>query len=115
MAADVETWISEAPPSQQRQLRALRALILENAPDATETIKWNQPCFSQKRLFCYLQRAKTHVTLGFQYGARLDDPQSLLTGDGKLMRHINFATEDHINEAACKALIGEALRIDQSS
>lgn len=112
MTIEVENWISAAPPNQQVQLRRLRSIILELAPDSDEAIKWNQPCYTQRHLFCYLQRAKKHVTMGFQNGARLNDPSSLLSGDGKLMRHINFAADAEIEEIAIKALIRDALRVD---
>jgi hypothetical protein len=107
-------WIKESPASQRAQLEKLRSLILDVAPHAEETIKWGQPCYTQNKLFCYLQRAKTHVTLGFQNGALIKDPLRMLKGEGKLMRHINFKAGDMIDVDACRALVQDALRIDSS-
>ena len=38
--------------------------------------------------FCYLAAHNDHVNLGFKYGAALPDPEGLLEGPGKLMRHV---------------------------
>jgi hypothetical protein len=94
------------------QLQRLRAIILSLSPDATEAFKWGQPCYTRNALFCYLQRAKTHVTLGFQKGALMSDPGNRLLGDGKQMRHIRFGPDEAIDTALCTALIEEALRLD---
>lgn len=112
MANTVEDWIGESTGVQQFHLEKLRELILAEAPDAKEAIKWGQPCFSRKGLFCYLQRAKNHVTLGFQKGARMSDPDGLLEGEGSAMRHVKFAPTDTLDESRLSALIREALRID---
>jgi hypothetical protein len=111
-ATDVDDWIREAPESQRDQLRRLREIIRAEAPDATETLKWGQPCYERNALFCYLQRAKTHVTLGFQKGALIPDPHSRLSGAGKQMRHMKFGLGEAIDAEACAALIKEALRLD---
>lgn len=112
MSATVDDWISQAPEAQRAQLCALRAIILALAPDATEALMWGRPCYARKALFCYLQRAKTHVTLGFQKGALMSDPGKRLLGDGKQMRHVTFGPNEAINTALCRTLIQEALRLD---
>ena len=112
MSTTVDQWISIAPEAQRAQLNELRALILAIAPDATEALKWGQPCYTRNGLFCYLQRAKSHVTLGFQKGALMSDPGKRLLGDGKQMRHVSFGPGETIDMASCKALIEEALRLD---
>ncbi len=108
----VDDWIGKAPEAQQAQLKVLRAIILARAPDATESLKWGQPCYTCNTLLCYLQRAKTHVTLGFQKGALMSDPGQRLEGDGKQMRHVKFGPDEAIDTDLCKALIEEALRLD---
>lgn len=112
MSTTVDEWISQAPEAQRAQLQELRVIILSLAPDATEALKWGQPCYTRKALFCYLQRAKTHVTLGFQKGALMSDPGKRLQGDGKQMRHVRFGPSEAIDTELCTALIEEALRLD---
>ncbi|MBL8590500.1 MAG: DUF1801 domain-containing protein [Methylobacteriaceae bacterium] len=113
MSRSIDAWIAEAPEAQRSQLQRLRSLVIAAAPDAVESLKWGQPCFARKTLFCYLQRARTHVTLGFQKGALMSDPDKRLVGDGKLMRHVRFGRSETIDTKLCTALIEEALRVDR--
>jgi hypothetical protein len=46
-----------------------------------------------KDIFCYIATNARHVNLGFPGGAVLPDPNRVLEGEGKTMRHIKFATE----------------------
>src|SRR6516164_11721835 len=46
-----------------------------------------------KDMFCYIAAARTHVNLGFCRGASLSDPDRVLEGEGKTMRHIKFRSE----------------------
>ncbi len=112
MAKSVEDWVNESDDWQIAHLQRLREIVQAAVPDAREALKWGQPCYSRNSLFCYLQRAKKHVTLGFQKGAQMSDPDGLLEGDGKLMRHLKFGPDASIDEARCTTLIREAVRID---
>ena len=109
---DVDDWIRAAPESQREQLERLRQIIRAEAPNAAETLKWGQPCYERNGDFCYLQRAKTHVTLGFQKGVLIPDPDNRLSGVGKQMRHVKFALGEVIDAELCGSLIREALRLD---
>ena len=54
--------------------------------------------------FAYVNAFTSHVNVGFFQGAGLPDPQHLLEGSGKRMRHVKVRWE----EAALKALIAAA-------
>src|ERR1700735_2063515 len=78
---------------------SLREMILEEAPDASESIYqvytvaiWFGFSGKMKDMFCYITTHARHVNLGFPRGAALPDPNRLLEGGGKAMRHIQFAT-----------------------
>jgi hypothetical protein len=81
---------------------ALREIVLEEAPDASESIYqvytvaiWFGFSGKMKDMFCYIATNARHVNLGFPRGAALPDPNHVLEGEGKTMRHIKFArTED---------------------
>lgn len=108
-SAEIDAWFAAAPPAQQAILAKLRMLVKLSAPAVVEEIKWSRPCYSSSRgLFCYLQSAKNHVTLGFQKGALLDDPGGLLEGSGKELRNIKFRAVGDINERAVRALLEQA-------
>ena len=76
---------------------ALREIILEEAPDASESIYqvytvaiWFGFSGKMKDMFCYIATNAKHVNLGFPRGAVLPDPNRVLEGDGKAIRHIKF-------------------------
>ena len=112
MSSDVDSWLMSAADQQRPQLVTLREIILSSHPGITESLKWKQPCYALNGLFCYLQRAKTHVTLGFQQGTLMDDPGKVLEGDGAQMRHITFPPGAGIDTDLCRALVREAIRVD---
>lgn len=54
--------------------------------------------------FCYVAFHKDHVNLGFNYGAELPDPEGLLQGPGKLMRHTRVNTPEDLSNPALRRL-----------
>ena len=58
--------------------------------------------------FAYVNIYSRHVGVGFFYGSTLDDPEGLLEGSGKWMRHVKLRPESDVNTAALRALIDAA-------
>jgi len=58
--------------------------------------------------FGYVNTFKSHVNIGFFYGARLADPAGLLGGDGKRMRHVKLKPGLEIDSSALQGLISAA-------
>jgi hypothetical protein len=58
--------------------------------------------------FAYVNVFTSHVNVGFFQGASLPDPDRLLLGSGKFMRHVKLAPERAINAAALRRLIHTA-------
>jgi hypothetical protein len=55
--------------------------------------------------FAYVGAFKTHVNVGFFRGAEIEDPESLLEGSGKYMRHVKLRPAAEIDEDALTRLI----------
>src|SRR5438477_8273059 len=55
--------------------------------------------------FGYVNVFTSHVNVGFFHGASLPDPDRLLQGTGKLMRHVMLRPETATNAAALRRLI----------
>src|SRR5258708_1198122 len=79
---------------------ALREIILEEVPDASESIYqvytvaiWFGFSGKMKDMFCYIATNARHINLGFPRGSTLPDPNRVLEGNGKTMRHIKFASQ----------------------
>lgn len=48
------------------------------------------------------------ITLCFQWGVRLDDPQALLMGEGSQVRHVRLKQPDDLEKPEIRALIEQA-------
>lgn len=89
---------------------ALRALVKQVAPGAAETVQpgWKAISYSYERAFCSIMPLRAGVNLAFQEGVDLPDPQGLLTGTGRRMRHVRIRADDDIRTPALAALIRAA-------
>ena len=58
--------------------------------------------------FGYVNAFKAHVDVGFFRGAEIADPDGLLEGTGKFMRHVKLRPEHDINAPALMKLIESA-------
>jgi hypothetical protein len=95
---------------------ALREVVLEEAPDASESVYqvytvaiWFGFSGKMKDMFCYIATNAKHVNLGFPRGASLADPQRVLEGDGKTMRHIKFASLGDVERPFVRRYIQAAM------
>jgi hypothetical protein len=55
--------------------------------------------------FAYVNAFKAHVNVGFFRGAEISDPEGLLEGTGKFMRHVKIRPERGVNATALMELI----------
>ena len=60
--------------------------------------------------FCYVDAFTAHVNVGFFLGAELHDPNGLLEGRGKFMRHVKLGVDRQPDAGALNALIEAAYR-----
>ena len=58
--------------------------------------------------FAYVNAFTAHVNVGFFRGAEIADPQGLLEGTGKLMRHVKLGLDGDVDTAALRKLIATA-------
>lgn len=58
--------------------------------------------------FGYVNSFKSHVNVGFFYGAMLEDPADMLEGSGKRMRHVKLKPGSDVDSAGLRALIDAA-------
>jgi hypothetical protein len=91
-------YMNSAPSPQREIMFNLRELIYKIVPDATEDFKWGSPAFSRIKTICYLAAFKKHVTFAFYDGRMLRDPDGILEGTGKMMKHIKLRKIEDIDE-----------------
>jgi hypothetical protein len=58
--------------------------------------------------FAYVNAFKAHVNVGFFRGAEIADPEGLLEGTGKFMRHVKLKPGNDVDASALKRLIDTA-------
>jgi hypothetical protein len=104
-------------------LARLRALIKEADPDVVEEWKWKKatnpgvPVWSHDGIICTGEAYKEVVKLTFLKGASLEDPSRLFNSslEGNARRALDVREGDEIDEAAFKALIREAVELNEAS
>ena len=94
---------------------ALRELVLEELAPCCEYIVevyivsiLYGPTHRMKDGICYIGVIKDHVNLGFIRGSELADPQRILEGTGKQMRHIKIRNMSDLERPAIRAYLQEA-------
>ena len=95
---------------------ALREVILEEVPDASESIYqvytvaiWFGFSGKMKDMFCYIATSAGHVNLGFPRGTSLPDPNGVLEGEGKAMRHIKFRSQRDVERPLVRRYLQAAI------
>ncbi len=99
-------------------LARIRALIKQAMPEVVEEWKWRGvPVWYTAGMICTGETYKDKVKVTFAKGASLDDPSGLFNSslDGNVRRAIDFQQGDEIDEKAFKALIREAVALNESS
>jgi hypothetical protein len=107
-AKDIESYIQLAPETQHQLLNEIYQLVKQTVPDVTSTIKWGFPVFSNSKDFAYLRSNRKYVTLGFTRIDHLKDPEGLLEGEGKTMRHIKITSIDEAMKTRIKQWLSTA-------
>jgi hypothetical protein len=95
---------------------ATRKLILQEAPGASEFV---YEVYTIADHFTFTERPSdafvfttTHakwVNLGFNFGSLLRDPESLLRGEGKWIRHIRIAQPADLDAPGVRELVRAAI------
>ena len=93
-------------------LTALRGLVEELHPDAVETasrreqtVTWGFPGGKMTAGYAYARAFRAHVNLGFFQGVSLPDPEGMLEGSGKALRHVKLHTPEEALAPAVRALM----------
>lgn len=92
----VTDYIENASEEQKVILEALRKLIHQTVENVSEEIKWGFPVFASTKDFAYLRFSKKHITLGFYNIDKIQDPDSLLEGEGNTLKHVKIKSKAEI-------------------
>ena len=120
----IDAIIKEPGDWRGKKLSQLRALIRKADPAVVEEVKWKKPSkpsgvpvWSHDGIICVADTLNKHgeaVRLTFPKGAQIKDPKKLFNTrlEGNTVRAIDFHEGETVDEAALKALILDAVRLN---
>ena len=105
----VDTWLIDGPVELRSIAQKWFMHIRQSGEDVRELMHDGCPVACvEDAPFAYVNSFKSHVNVGFFYGALLEDPAGLLEGSGKRMRHVKLKAGLEINTAALRKLVDAA-------
>jgi hypothetical protein len=107
----VRAWLENLPAEKKPIVETLRRLIESVAPEAHEIIyhdalRYGSPDSGYPIL--YIAVFKAYLNLGFFFGGFVPDPEGLLVGNGKRMRHIKIRSSQECENPAIASLLARA-------
>ena len=123
-SAEIDDRIAELGGWRGAMLGRLRALIKEADPQVVEEIKWRKPSspsgvpvWSHDGMICTGETYKDKVKLTFARGAALEDPSKMFNSSlgGGTRRAIDIREGDSVDDEAFKALVREAVTLNQAT
>ena len=110
--AKTNPYVRDESPELRKVVRGLRTLVKKCVPATRETVNaWGIPTFEAPNPFCFYMVGKNHVTFGFHYGTALKDPESLLAGTGKNIRHVKLPDLASLKQKGLPELVRAAARL----
>jgi len=94
----------------------IEACIRSTVPNCSSLSKYGGTLFTLKPeekegQFCGVFIYQKHVQISFSKGAQIVDPKNLLSGTGKLRRHINFKSMEDVEETDLAELLISASKL----
>src|SRR5689334_651268 len=105
----IEVWFREHPGGLGEIARRWFEVMRACGDDVRELLHDGHPtaCIGDAA-FGYVNAFRDHVNVGFFRGTDLPDPNGLLEGTGRFMRHVKHRPGQRIDEAALDVLVHAA-------
>ena len=108
----VRAWLENLSAEKKPTVETLRRLIASAAPEAHEIIYHDAlgygPTDSGFDRILYVTVFETYMNLGFFFGGFLPDPEGLLVGNGKRMRHVKIRSLQECKNPTISNLLAQA-------
>jgi hypothetical protein len=106
-------YVKDENPALRAVIAGLKKVVKELVPGTKETVNaWGVPTFVAQNPFAFYMVGKKHVTFGFPFATALPDPEGLLEGTGKNMRHVKLRTSEDLDKKGLRELIVAASRFE---
>jgi hypothetical protein len=94
--------------------KTVRALVKKTAAGCEEYVSpWKTPAFDSNGPLCVFVLGKEHLSLAFLRGAKVPDPEKMLEGKGKGVRHVKLRSVADVKRPGVKRLILEAASLNK--
>ena len=105
----IEVWMREHSGALGAIARRWFEAMRDSGDDVRELLHDGHPtaCVGDAA-FAYVNAFTRHVNVGFFRGAELADPERLLEGNGKFMRHVKLGPDRDVADAALMTLVETA-------
>jgi hypothetical protein len=105
----IEAWMDEHPGALGAIAQRWFEVIRGCGEDVLELLHDGHPtaCVGDAA-FAYVNAFTAHVNVGFFRGAEIADPNRLLEGTGRFMRHVKLKPESEIDSMALRTLVETA-------
>jgi hypothetical protein len=117
-----EELLAGVEPELAAIARRLRAMIRTVDADTVETVRLGDHAATYgvgpRKMtdgYAYIMPKRGYVNLGFYQGAMLRDPEGLLEGTGKGLRHVKIRSRADADRAAVRKLVAAALALRRKS
>ena len=114
LTPDVQRVRDSLSASEQEIFDAVVSLAEKVDPAFQSRIQWQKPTFTLNDNWHHwifsLSKTKMGMTLTFNKGWLLEDPQKILSGDGKHLRMLRFTSVTEIEKDTVEKLIRQAIQ-----
>jgi len=94
--------------------KAVRTLVKKAVKGVEEYVNpWKIPSFDSNGPLCCFMVGKQHVTFAFMRGAALPDPEKMLEGSGKGVRHLKLRSVADVRKPGVKKLVLQAATLNK--
>ena len=112
---DPDDWIESSPEFSRRMVVTVREWFLRWEPDLRESIKWNNLCFSGRRLVAGLSACRKHLGIVFFRGTEIDDVAGLFDPVGagnSSIQTVRVTSVEALNRDALRSMLHAAVALD---
>lgn len=110
----IDGYVEKKGPKLVEVAEGLRRLMKKTVSGCKETVNpWELPTFESNGPMCNFSIGKDHVTFGFLRGTSLADPEKLLEGTGKNLRHVKLRGVEDLKRPGLKRLIVAAVKLNR--
>lgn len=110
MSPLVDEYVESLSSWKKEVAEKLRRVIRTASRELTEEVKWGWPCYTScGKNICGFMDMRETVNFVLYLGAELTDPDDLIEGTGKLMRHVKLRAAKDVDKPKFQKFIQESL------